>query len=424
MNSSKRLWLIIGPVITAFIILLLLLLSPINFAHNSAETERRAAVSLAPQVFKGRQIKKQALAGKYVPFFGSSELSRMDPLHPSVLAQKYHRNYRPFLLGAAGTQSLTQYYSMQTIDTQMKNKKAVFIISPQWFVPQGARPDAFGFYYSKLQTVGWLQQIQNTKMNRYAAQRLLEMPSGHSDHAIAQMLRKVAKGKPLSNYNRLQLSVSALILSHEDQLFSDYRLGHNLSKIDKGVKQLPDSQSYAALDKTATTLGKENTTNNSLGIKNSFYSNRLRGHVAELKGEQAKFDYRKSPEYSDFELVLNQFAQTHTDVLFILPPINERWAKYTGLNREMIDQTNNKIKQQLSSQGFNNVLDLSQDGGQPYFMEDTIHLGWRGWVAVDKGVRPFMANKQAKPQYHINTRYYSKDWQQLDPTTQNLTSFK
>ncbi|MCI1340734.1 D-alanyl-lipoteichoic acid biosynthesis protein DltD, partial [Furfurilactobacillus sp.] len=121
MNSSKRLWLIIGPVITAFIILLLLLLSPINFAHNSAETERRAAVSLAPQVFKGRQIKKQALAGKYVPFFGSSELSRMDPLHPSVLAQKYHRNYRPFLLGAAGTQSLTQYYSMQTIDTQMKN---------------------------------------------------------------------------------------------------------------------------------------------------------------------------------------------------------------------------------------------------------------------------------------------------------------
>ena len=70
------------------------------------------------------------------------------------------------------------------------------------------------------------------------------------------------------------------------------------------------------------------------------------------------------------------------------------------------------------------MLDLSQDGGQPYFMEDTIHLGWRGWVAVDKGVRPFMANKQAKPQYHINTRYYSKDWQQLDPTTQNLTSFK
>ncbi|HAT55193.1 MAG TPA: D-alanyl-lipoteichoic acid biosynthesis protein DltD [Lactobacillus sp.] len=424
MNSSKRLWLIIGPVITAFILLLLLLLSPINFAHNSAATERRAAVSLAPQVFKGRQIKEQALAGKYVPFFGSSELSRMDPLHPSVLAQKYHRNYRPFLLGAAGTQSLTLYYSMQTIDTQMKNKKAVFVVSPQWFVPQGARPDAFGFYYSKLQTVDWLQSIQNTAMNRYAAKRLLEMPSGHSDHAIAQMLHKVAKGKALSNYNRLQLSINALILTHEDQLFSDYRLGHNLSKIDKGVKQLPDSQSYQALTKTATKLGRENTTNNNLGIKNSFYNSRLRGHVKALKGEQSNFDYRQSPEYSDFELVLNQFAKTHTDVLFILPPINERWAKDTGLNRTMVDETNNKIKQQLASQGFNNVLDLSHDGGQPYFMEDTIHLGWNGWVAVDKGVRPFMAAKHQKVNYHINTRYYSTDWQQLDPTAQNLATFK
>ncbi|GKT03471.1 D-alanyl-lipoteichoic acid biosynthesis protein DltD [Furfurilactobacillus sp. WILCCON 0119] len=424
MTSAKRLWLVIGPVIAAFVILVALLLSPINFASNSKKTEQKAAVSLAPQVFKGQQIKKQALEGEYVPFFGSSELARMDPLHPSVLAAKYDRNYRPFLLGAAGTQSLTQYYSMQTIATQMQHKKAVFIVSPQWFVPKGARKDAFGFYYSKLQTVDWLQQTQDSEMDRYAAKRLLEMPSGHSDHAIARMLRKTAKGQSLSNYDRLQLSIQALILTHEDQLFSNYGLGRHLVKIDDGMKQLPKSDSYQALDKTAAKLGKAHTTSNNLEISNTFYNKRLRGNMAHLKGAQRNLDYRKSPEYSDFELVLNQFAKTHTDVLFILPPINQRWANYTDLNQTMIDQTNNKIKHQLASQGFNNVLDLSHDGGQPYFMEDTIHLGWRGWVAVDKGVRPFLSTKTGTTDYHIDDRYYSTDWQQLAPTQQNLTTFK
>lgn len=424
MSASKRLWLIIGPVIAAFIILVALLLSPINFASNSKSVERKAAVSLAPQVFKGRQIKKQALAGDYVPFFGSSELARMDPMHPSVLAERYDRNYRPFLLGSRGTQSLTQYYTMQTISTQMKQRKAVFIISPQWFVAQGTRKDAFSFYYSKLQTVDWLQQVQGTKMDRYAAKRLLEMPSGHSDHAIANMLRKVAKGHALSNYNRLQLSLRGLILSHEDQLFSDYQLGHNVNKVEKAADQLPKSQSYAALDKTATKLGEEHTTNNNLGIDNGFYNTRLKGHVADLKGEQKTFDYRKSPEYSDFQLVLSQFAKTHTEVLFVLPPINEKWASYTGLDMNMVDQTNAKIKQQLTSQGFNHIDDLSHDGGQPYFMQDTIHLGWRGWLAMDKRVKPFLATKKGSTNYHINNNFYSKDWQQLAPTDQNLAQPK
>lgn len=424
MNSSKRLWLIIGPVILAFVILVALLLSPLNFSKPSSATQRRAAVSLSPQVFKGRQIKKTALAGHYVPFFGSSELARMDPLHPSVLAEKYHRNYRPFLLGAAGTQSLTQYYMMQTISTQMQHKKAVFIISPQWFVKKGARPDAFTFYYSKLQTVDWLQQEQNNSMDRYAAKRLLAMPSGRSDRAITRMLKKVAGGRALSNYDRLQLSIQALMLTHEDQLFSDIGLDNNIAKIDRGVKQLPASQSTSALEQTADRLGQAGTTNNDLGISNHFYATRLRGHIKQLKGAQRHLDYRQSPEYSDFELVLNQFAQTHTEVLFVLPPINQKWADYTGLNMDMIDQTNAKIKHQLATQGFNHVLDLSHDGGEPYFMEDTIHLGWRGWLAVDQGVRPFLANQHATTKYHINSRYYSTDWQQLDPTTTNLEQFK
>ncbi len=46
--------------------------------------------------------------------------------------------------------------------------------------------------------------------------------------------------------------------------------------------------------------------------------------------------YVKSPEYSDFQLMLNQFANDHTNVLFIIPPINAKWQKYTGMSSAML----------------------------------------------------------------------------------------
>ena len=40
-----------------------------------------------------------------------------------------------------------------------------------------------------------------------------------------------------------------------------------------------------------------------------------------------------------------------------------------------------------------NIADLSTKGNQPYFMEDTIHLGWRGWLAADEYIQPFLDSK-------------------------------
>ncbi|WP_301554785.1 D-alanyl-lipoteichoic acid biosynthesis protein DltD, partial [Enterococcus faecalis] len=48
---------------------------------------------------------------------------------------------------------------------------------------------------------------------------------------------------------------------------------------------------------------------------------------------------------------------------------------------------------------------------------DTIHLGWRGWLAVDRQVDEFM--KQPAPKklaYQIDDRFYQTDWQQQNPS--------
>ena len=67
---------------------------------------------------------------RFVPFFGSSEWLRFDSMHPGVLAEKYNRSYRPYFMGQAGAASLSQYFGMQQITPELKNKQAVFVISP------------------------------------------------------------------------------------------------------------------------------------------------------------------------------------------------------------------------------------------------------------------------------------------------------
>ncbi|MHC9532965.1 D-alanyl-lipoteichoic acid biosynthesis protein DltD [Dellaglioa sp. L3N] len=413
MGFKKKLFMIIGPVIVAIILLLVILLAPVKYSFSSAKTEEKAAISQSNKVLKGSAIRQEALEDGYVAFIGSSEFSRMDSMHPSVLAQKYKRSYRPFLMGTGGTQSLTHYFDLQGIKGQLKNKKAVFVVSPQWFVPGGVKKGVFNNFYSPLQTTEWLLSANaNSQSDRYAAGRFIDLMSGEGNEAVLKAMHKIANGHPLSEFDASQFRIKLTMLQHEDQLFSGHPMMNRLPIINKQVKNLPAKYDLNALNVLAGQFGAKATTDNDFAIKNSYWKRHLNKTVGKLANKQVNLNYNRSVEFSDFQLVLNQFAKQHTDVLFIIPPVNERWSNYTGLSTEMLANYDSKITHQLKSQGFNRIADFSQRGNEKYFMEDTIHLGWKGWVAVDSYVNPFLTQKQVKPKYHLSNEYYSDAWQQ------------
>ena len=389
---KKKLFAIFGPVVLAFGLLALFFTSSYRVNIDNPEVIKRASSSMSANVLKGDAIKNKALSEKqYIPFFGSSELSRISPFHPSVLAEKYDRGYRPFLLGAPGTQSLSQYMMMRSAGDDLKNKKVVFIISPQWFVKDGVKTDYFNTYYSELQTYDWLFSLKKvTSADRYLARRLLT-DSLDQLHSQWNMLKR------------------------EDEIFSDIGLKDRQQKIDHESKQLPDHYQETELSILADEIGKQETTNNPFGLKNDFYTHRIRSHEPELKQSQKNWDYRFSPEFSDFQLILDQLAKNHNEVLFIIPPVNEKWSDYTGLSQEMLQGFAKKIKFQLNSQGFNRIADFVNQAGTNYFMEDTIHLGWKGWLAADQQIRPFLEENQLPSRYHLDDAFFSKAWQQQVP---------
>lgn len=412
MNNKGKLWQTFGPVICAFILLALFFMLP-WYRTESKSLLFKASVSQSQNVFKGQRLKQSAFEGEYVPFYGSSELSRMDPMHPSVLAYKYKRNYRPFLLGGPGSQSLTHFFSMQETVNQLENKKAVFIISPQWFTKQGQDPIAFSMYFSQLQAVNWLLNVKNsnTASTKYAAIRLLEMLSSDSNGSTKQALVTLASGNKLSEEQIIWLKARRRVLINEDNFFSTISLANNVPRLEHAADKLPSRFNYTELHKIADKEGNESTNSNEFGISNEFFKKRFKkGELKNLKDSQKNFNYTQSPEYGDLELALTQLAHEHVNVLFVIPPVNEKWSAYTGLSHEMYQNTVTKIKYQLTSQGFDNIADLSRDGNKEHFMEDTIHLGWNGWLAVDKHVRPFMKQPNMSTDYSLNNYYFSDAW--------------
>ena len=408
----KRLWQILGPVICALLMVALIFagVSTSNHSH-SLQAEKKDAVSLSKNSFKSKYKKVRALTDtkhRFVPFFGSSEWLRLDKMHPSVLAEAYHRNYTPYLLGQRGSASLTHYFGIQQINKELKNKQAVYVISPQWFTAKGASASAFQEYFSSGQAIDFLKNQTGTAYDKYAAKRFLKM---YPDSSFKDMMEKVAAGKTLTASEKKSLDTQNMIFEKEDALFSQIPTLNNYdSKVKPQAKKLPAVFSYNKLGAIATVDGKKNSYNNTFDIDNTFFDTRLKTQLKRLKHSQTKFNYLKSPEYNDLQLVLNQFAQDNTNVLFVIPPVNSKWAAYTGLNQEMYQKAVAKIKYQLQSQGFTNIADFSKDGDKAYFMQDTIHMGWNGWLAMDKVVNPFLSQKQTTPTYHINDQFLSQKW--------------
>lgn len=420
----KRLWQIFGPVICALVLVVVVIYCYPQGRKHNYQTDKRNAVTLTTANFKSRINKTNALSNKehrFVPFFGSSEWLRFDALHPAVLAEKYDRNYRPYFIGQRGAASLNQYLGMQQMLPELKNGTAVYVLSPQWFTKKGYNSAAFQQFFNNDQLSSFLNQNEFDENSEYAAKRILEMKP---EIAMKSQLSKVAKGQELNTFDKTYVQFLAELNKREDALFSPFAAPNNANydkKVLPYLKELPDEFSYEALDQVAVRDAEEHTKSNSFGIDDRFYKKRLSKKIGKLKGFQEHLSYEVSQEYGDLQLVLNQFAKSKTNVIFVIPPVNSKWMAYTGLNQEMYDATVLKIRYQLESQGFTNIADFSKDGDQAYFMQDTIHMGWRGWVAFDKAVDPFVSNPTPAPSYHLNDRFYSKDWANY---TANPNEFK
>lgn len=412
-----------GPLLLAAVVVGLLIFLPINVGIKYSKTQltKFAQSPLNTPSFSGYAIKRQAFSNpEFLPLLGSSEMEHVNSFHPSSYFKKYPAGFTPYLVGQPGTTTLTHFFYINSISEELKNRKIVFVISPQWFSKQGMNEGEFRNFVSKGEIYSWMK-VADPKASTTAqlAQRLLQFKSLEAEKTIYSGLKRLANHQALTHWQKISIGVGLQFWRKEDVLFSNLsefsaeELGLS-TKIKHFSKALPNHPTSDTLENLAIKQAEKNSDNNPFQINNHVWNRKLKSKYKKLENRKAQVGYTNSPEYSDFQQLLNTFAKNHNDVLFIIQPVNGAWSNYTGVSKATLEQFSTKIKVQLQDQGFKHIADFTDMYDTLYASGDTIHFGTRGWLAADQAIKKFMTQK-SKVNYDIdNTKFLSKTWQSDD----------
>ena len=381
-----------SPIFLAILVFLLVVSIPNKWIismipENRVET---AATALNPLMFQGEYIQSSMLKDKrYLPIYGSSELSRLDRFHPSNYFKENDEGFTPFLVGRGGSQSLIHFMNFAAQSEQLKGKKIVFILSPQWFKKGGSDETHLAPNFSTLQ--GYDLAFNNhidPHLKKKAMKRLEHFDVVKKDKMLNILYKAETTNDPRVKWEAKFIKPAAELYkdSLEKKDFYYSLVGGGIPP-ERDVSPKVKGQSWTALEKQAEKIGEKDTNSNSLHILNSYYD-KLKHKMLHLKNERKRETYAHSVEYSDFQLVLDVLKDSGAKPLFIIVPVHGKWYDYLGFPKQGRTAYYTKIKKQIKSEGFP-VADFSTHEYDPYFLNDTLHLGWKGWVHVDKSIQQF-----------------------------------
>lgn len=380
-----------APLILAFLVLFILVIIPNEWIENLIPKNRinEAATELNLFMFQGKYIQEKMLEdNRYLPMYGSSELARLDEFHPANYFKENNDGFTPFLIGRGGTESLIHFLNFAEHTNQLKGKRMVFVLSPQWFQPGGADESHFVPNYSTLQgyDLAFNKKI-DPKLKKMAIKRLLKYTSVQNDQILSTLYEAEISNNPWKH--REASLVKPFALAYRNVLVKKdlyYTLAGGIRRhrvISSNVK----GKSWTQLKNEAKKLGAKNTLSNHFYVVNSQYK-KLKNRVPELRNYKKNATYGHSIEYHDFQLVLDLLKESGAKPLFISVPVNGRWYDYTGFPKEGRTAYYTRIKKQIEEEGFQ-IADFSSHEYDPYFMKDTIHIGWKGWVYADQAIQNF-----------------------------------
>ena len=383
----------------------LLLTAALLFAVRFV-TER--AVPAYPEAL-GNTLDAEKITGTYLvktaaelpdtlTVFGSSELKTFEiPTHPANFFAGKRCGFQVDLVGRGSCQSLVHAMAVGASGDSLRGRKIVLITAPQSYVEGGIAPDLFLANFSEQQMLALLadeelpgetKQYLSARVQALIAQYNAENGASLQTHTAAGLLsgayasENAAEKVLLAPYAAL----SRWLLDTKDMAVSARLI--RAGAYTQGEAK-PGAIDWDAEAAQALTDAKAQSTNNDFSMLDSYYQTYVGHRLSQMKGRDKDVSYDVSPEYDDLRCLFDICKAKHIEALFVHVPVNGAWSDYTGLTRER-RQTYYENVREIAAQ-YDNVtlLDLTAEENTPYFLCDTMHLGWLGWLAVDRAMEAF-----------------------------------
>lgn len=381
--------------IKAFLLALLLFAATAAGCHfytGSRETLNNPAFSTwsAEDKAKNKEGLMANMNEGSILVFGSSEFQHgTDTLyHPaSVFAGN---RFNPMLIGAGYYQSLSHAVTLAAIEPSLVNRKAVLLLSPQWFRKTGVVDQAFSSRFSETLYYGMLE---NEKLSdetrdyiRERAHKLLSVDTKTKERVIKhEAIILEGQGNPAE---RLFDSIWNSFLGEKDRFM--LTVLELLQGIGEG-KGIPGEDMEPDWD----ALMQQAEADSELDNQNQFFINsdkykQLEPYLPAKKdmNKDAVNGYQKSPEYDDLRCFLRVCRELEIEPMLVIVPVNGYYYDYTGFPKEAREKYYAKVRAVAAEYGAK-VADFSDQEYTKYFFEDRVHLGRKGWVMVNESLYQF-----------------------------------
>lgn len=387
-------------IMTSFTILILIIILGVKIANHLISKNYNTKIGLKYAVTdrdQGMALQKEAAKqNNGLLIFGSSELGTIDEnTNPVNFFKDKNQNINVSIFGRGYCQSIIQAINISAMGKSLKGKKVVFILSGQWFTGSAISSDEFTMNFSNLQFYNMMfnNDINNSTKIKYAS-RVNSLLTNNDDRAKTYASLDT-KNNFLSKFELTMLKpyykLKYLLLNSKDKA-NTIKLERKYKESAKPITQNKEIDWNLEL-KNAEMIAKTKANNNEFYIDNSYYETYLKSKMSELKNSIKKENItHDSIEYKDFSLLLDACKQNSIKPLFVVVPLHGGWYDYIGFPKSERDIYYKRINQIITENGFE-VADFSGKENEPYFLRDTMHLGWKGWVYLDKAMYDYYNEK-------------------------------
>ncbi|KPU42796.1 hypothetical protein OXPF_35590 [Oxobacter pfennigii] len=331
--------------------------------------------------------------------FGSSELGSMQkPFYPVDFFAAKKDGFQVNLIGRGYSQSIIHAINIGALGQDMKSKKMVLIISPQWFTKAGLGSEEFNMNFSELQFYSFMFNDEIDKeLKLSVAKRISSLAGGNNEFGnikafgtLYSMDNMFSKGllTILMPYYKFKYH----LLSIKDKIKSSQLLNLYSAKDEVLLKRSTEFD-WEAEKKRAEEAGIKEASNNEFSIENSYYDTYIKNKLSDYKNSYIGQSYLESPEYEDLRLLFDIVKSLGIEPLIISVPVHGEWYDYCGFDKDDRLGYYEKLRNLVSEYGFD-MADFSQYEYEDYFLKDIMHLGWKGWVYVNEAIDKFYHGNQ------------------------------
>ena len=344
--------------------------------------------STAYEKYKSKDIITENITPNTLVLLGSSELT-------ATINENYHPkkifNYNDFNIMQIGTgysQNIVQASTLGSIEGAIKNRKVAIVESVQWFAKGGLQKDAF---LNKASQEHIYNTMINDKISKKTKEKLINRVIELTSNSKAQndIYRKYKeyfienKGSFIDG-EMLKIENYIYSFKNKTQFYS------NKGKIDYPLSgQNTPNYDWDSLTNDFVEKIKKTTNNNEYAVDNKYYNTYLAKNYSSFRDSNKGTSYLESPEYIDYEIFLDVAKELGMEVEVIIFPVNGKWNDYTGVSKEMREQTYRNIEEIAKKYTNVKVLNYGNREYDDYFLFDVMHVGVKGWMQVERELYEF-----------------------------------